>query len=90
MATVRRVVLPAIVPDLVAGTRIAFSLSLLGVLIGEMFASKRGLGFAAMNAMGLGDTKAILAIGTFLAVFAVGCNGLLLLVERWVRRLGAA
>ena len=55
-----------------------------------MFASKRGLGFAAMNAMGLGDTKAILAIGTFLAVFAVGCNGLLLLVERWVRRLGAA
>jgi NitT/TauT family transport system permease protein len=85
-----RIVLPAIVPELVAGIRIGLSLSLLGVLIGEMFASKRGLGFAAINAMGLGDIKTILAIGIFLAVFAVAANGAMLLLERSLRHKSAA
>jgi NitT/TauT family transport system permease protein len=85
IAAVRRVVMPAIIPQLVGGIRIGFSLNLLGVLIGEMFASKRGLGFAAMNAMGLGDIKTILAIGTFLAVFAVAANTGLLSLERTMR-----
>jgi len=84
-----RVILPAIVPELVAGTRIGFSLSLLGVLIGEMFASKRGLGFAAVNAMGLGDIRTILAIGTFLAVFAVVANSGMLCLERALRHRSA-
>ena len=85
-----RIVLPAIVPDLLAGIRIGLSLSLLGVLIGEMFASKRGLGFAAVNAMGLGDIKTILAIGIFLAVFAVAANSGMLLLERTLRHKSAA
>lgn len=85
VATVRRVVLPAVVPDMVAGIRIGFSLSLLGVIIGEMFASKRGLGFAAVNAMNLGDIRTILAIGVFLAAFAVVTNSGLLSVERAIR-----
>jgi NitT/TauT family transport system permease protein len=82
---VRWIVLPAIVPELVAGIRIGFSLSLLGVLIGEMFASRRGLGFAAMNAMGLGDIRTILAIGVFLAAFATVANIGLLSLERAIR-----
>jgi Binding-protein-dependent transport system inner membrane component len=80
--TVRSIVLPAILPELVAGVRIAFSLSLLGVVIGEMFASKRGLGFAVMNAMGLGDIPSIMAIGIFLAAFAVVSNVALLAIEK--------
>jgi NitT/TauT family transport system permease protein len=79
------VVLPAILPELIAGLRIGFSLSLLGVLIGEMFASKRGLGFSAVNAMNLGDIGTIMAIGVFLAGFAVLVNLLLLSLERRVR-----
>jgi NitT/TauT family transport system permease protein len=89
-ATIRRIVLPAIVPDLVTGIRIGFSLTLLGVLIGEMFAAKRGLGFAAMNAMGLGDIRTILAIGVFVAAFAIAANTLLLSVERAIRNRSAA
>jgi NitT/TauT family transport system permease protein len=85
-----KVVLPAIFPELVAGTRIGFSLSLLGVLIGEMFASKRGLGFAAVSAMGLGDIKTILAIGVFLAAFAVSANSGMLFLERTLRHKSAA
>jgi NitT/TauT family transport system permease protein len=86
---VRFVVLPAIIPELVAGIRIGFSLSLLGVLIGEMFASKRGLGFTAVNAMGLGDLDTIMAIGVFLALFAVLANGGLLSLERRIRHRSA-
>ncbi len=82
---VRTVVLPAIVPELVAGMRIGFSLSLLGVLIGEMFAARHGLGAAAMTAMGLGDIATIMAIGLFLGLVAVAGNTALLLLERAVR-----
>ena len=79
------VVLPAILPELVASLRIGFSLSILGVLIGEMFASKRGLGFAAVNAMGLGDGTRIMAIGVFLSAFAIAMNFILLEIESAIR-----
>jgi NitT/TauT family transport system permease protein len=83
LKTVQKILLPAILPDLVSAVRIGFSLSLLGVLIGEMFAAKAGLGFAAVNAIGLGDTAAITAIGLFLVIFAVSANiGLLALENR--------
>ncbi len=81
----RCVVLPAIMPELVSGVRVGFSLTLLGVLIGEMFASKRGLGFAAVNAMGLGDVPTIMAIGLFLATVAVTANIGLLSLESAAR-----
>ncbi len=85
-AAVRTIVLPAILPELLGAIRIGASLSLLGVLIGEMFAAKRGLGFAAMRAMGLGDTTTIAAIGLFLVLFAVAINTALLTIERKTRR----
>ncbi len=85
MQVVRTIILPAIVPELVAGVRIGFSLSLLGVLIGEMFAARHGLGAAAMTAMGLGDIATIMAIGLFLGLVAVAGNTALLLLERAVR-----
>lgn len=87
-SSVRHVVLPAILPELIAGVRIGYALCLLGVLIGEMFASKRGLGYAAVNAMNLGDIDTIMAIGIFLAVFAVLSNAVLLMMERMVRHRG--
>ena len=36
---------PAVAPEIITGLRVGFALTLLGVLIGEMFASQRGLGF---------------------------------------------
>ena len=90
VAAVRHVVFPAIMPELVAAVRIGFSLSLLGVLIGEMFASKRGLGYAAINAMGLGDITTIMAIGIFLAAVAIAINIGLLTIESAVRHAPTA
>jgi NitT/TauT family transport system permease protein len=83
--TALTIALPAVVPEVIAGARIGFSLTLLGVLIGEMFASQRGLGFLITRAMGLGDIATIMAIAVFLSIFAIGTNALLLQLDRLVR-----
>lgn len=80
------IALPAVLPEVMAGTRLGFSLSLLGVLIGEMFASKAGLGFMINSAMGLGDIATIMALAVFLFVFAIAANALLLAVDRSIPR----
>jgi len=76
--TASTIVLPAIMPEVLSGIRLGFSLTLLGVLIGEMFASKRGLGFLVTQAMNLGDTETIMAVAVLLTAFAVTANGLLI------------
>src|SRR5882757_3884094 len=76
--TASTIVLPAVMPEVLSGIRLGFSLTLLGVLIGEMFASKRGLGFLVSNAMNLGDTETIMAVAVLLTAFAVTANGLLI------------
>jgi NitT/TauT family transport system permease protein len=76
------VLLPAILPEVVAGVRLGFALTLLGVLIGEMFASQRGLGYMAVNAMGLGDIPTIMAVALLLTLIAVTCNSLMLMLDK--------
>jgi NitT/TauT family transport system permease protein len=82
LQTVTMVALPAILPDVLTGARLSVSLSLLGVLIGEMFASSRGLGHLVTVAMDSGDTATVLAIALLLAVFAVTVNAVLLAAGR--------
>ncbi len=78
--------LPAALPEIVAGQRVGFSLTLLGVMIGEMFASQRGIGYLIMNAIGLNDVKQIMALVLMIAVVAVGVNVALLAVDRKLSR----
>jgi NitT/TauT family transport system permease protein len=80
----RHVMLPAAIPEVVAGLRIGFSLTLLGTLIGEMFASQSGIGHMLMIAMARDDTETIMALALMLFLFATGVNLLLL---RWHHRL---
>lgn len=76
------VIWPAIQPELFAGGRLAVSLTLLGVLIGEMFASQRGLGHLAIGAMERGDMATVLAVALLLAAFAVLANVALIALYR--------
>ena len=76
------ILLPATLPEVVSGLRVGFSLTLLGVVIGEMFASKRGLGFTIMNAIGLHDVETMMAVTLLLFVFAAVSNGFLLALDR--------
>ena len=87
--TAWHILIPATLPEIFSGLRIGFSLTLLGTMLGELFASQRGLGFLLMTAIDLNDVKTILAIAVFISVFAIVCNAVLLAVDKRLHR-GAA
>jgi NitT/TauT family transport system permease protein len=59
---------------------------MLGVLIGEMFASQRGLGFLIINGINLHNVRMTTAVILVVVVFAITANGLLLALDRRMRR----
>ncbi|MFC7398126.1 ABC transporter permease [Chelatococcus sp. GCM10030263] len=79
---IARIVLPAAMPEIFAGIRIGFSLTLIGTLLGEMFASQRGLGFLLMNAIGLHNVDLIMALTFLLVVVAGASSGFLLYLNK--------
>jgi NitT/TauT family transport system permease protein len=88
--TALHVVVPAALPEIFSGLRMGFGLTLLGVLIGEMFASQRGLGFLVMRAIGLNDVPTMMAVTLLIVVFAVAVSVLLLDLDRRLHRGRAA
>lgn len=82
----RNVLLPAAIPEIFTGVRIGFSLTLIGTLLGEMFASQRGLGFLLIQAIGLHNVPMIMALTLILVVIAVAASTMLLAVDRRLRR----
>jgi NitT/TauT family transport system permease protein len=80
-----RVILPAAAPEISTGVRLGFSLTLLGVLIGEMFASQLGLGYLLTRAMNLGDSRTLMAVAVVLIAFALACNGFFTRIEKRAR-----
>jgi NitT/TauT family transport system permease protein len=80
--TILRIVLPAAMPEIFTGLRIGFSLTLIGTLLGEMFASQRGLGFLLMSAIGLHNVDLIMALTVLLAGFAGVASSILLSLNK--------
>jgi NitT/TauT family transport system permease protein len=78
------VLAPAVMPEIVTGLRVGFALTLLGVLIGEMFASQRGLGFLIINGINSHDVRMTTAVAVIVVVFAVFANGAMLALDRRV------
>ena len=79
-ATFRQIIFPAIFPSLLTGLRLGFSLVLLGVVLGEMFASRAGFGYELVEAITLHDTPRMYGIIAVLVVIAFVVNALFL---RW-------
>ena len=84
--TVMMVLFPAMLPEVISGLRIGLTVTLLGVLLAEMFAAKQGLGFLIMNAMSLLQTQEMIAVAVFLFTFAALANALLLWLEHRLHR----
>lgn len=84
---VAHILVPACLPEIVAGLRMGCALTLLGVLIGEMFASQRGLGYLIMKSINVNDAKMITAVILLLFLFAVAMSTFMLALQR---RLGHA
>lgn len=89
--TFRSIIVPASLPQIVAGLRFGFSLCFLGVVIGEMFASRAGSGYLLVKAISIADTPRMLAIIVALVVVALAVNWIFLAIEhRLARRRGKA
>jgi NitT/TauT family transport system permease protein len=86
LQTASRIMLPAALPEIVSGLRIGFSLTLLGTLIGEMFASQRGIGYMLVKAMETNDVSTVLALATLLVVLATLVSEALLSLNRRLDR----
>jgi NitT/TauT family transport system permease protein len=84
--TIMSVLFPASLPEVVSGLRIGFTVTLLGVLLAEMFAAKQGLGFLIINAMSLLQTEEMIAIAVLLFAFAAIANAVLLWMEHQLHR----
>ena len=80
--TVRFILFPAAVPETFTGLRVGFSLTLIGTVLGEMFAAQHGLGYLLMNAISLYNVDVIMSVTFLLVVFAAAVNGVLLAVDR--------
>lgn len=87
MQTLTTVMVPATVPEIVTGLRISFSITLLGVMVGEMFASKRGLGFMIMNGISVNDTATMMSVTVLIGVFAIVVNSALLALDHRLHRV---
>jgi NitT/TauT family transport system permease protein len=83
---VRIVLIPAVMPEIMTGLRLGFSLCLIGTILGEMFAARRGLGYLLMTAIGLHDVNLIMALTLLLTLFAVCASAVLLTIDRRLRR----
>jgi NitT/TauT family transport system permease protein len=79
---VRSILFPAAVPEIFTGIRVGFSLTLIGTVLGEMFAAQHGLGYLLMNAISLYNIDLIMSVTFLLVVFAASVNTVLLAIDR--------
>ena len=77
----REIVFPSTLPSVMTGLRLGFNLSFIGVILGEMAASKSGLGYALMKSEGAFYMEKIICIVVVLAVIAIAINYLYYAVE---------
>ena len=85
LATFRQVIFPSILPSLLTGLRLGFSLTLLGVILGEMFASRAGFGYELVQAITLHDMPRMYGIVAVLIVIAFAVNAAFM---RWEQAAG--
>jgi len=77
---------PFALPAIFSGLKIAITMSVIGVIIGEFISSKAGLGFYILNASSRMETAGIFAALFVLCVIGVALFGAVSLGEALVRR----
>jgi len=75
--TLLTVVLPAAMPSLFGGIKLALSYALIGVIAGEFILSGSGLGYAISYAYQSFDNRTMYGLMLFVLLVAVAANGLL-------------
>src|SRR5208282_4643856 len=80
----RRIVLPATLPYIMAGIRLAVGRAVVAMIIAEFFTAISGLGGIIINSANNFDTATMFVPIVILMVLAIGLNAFIGKVERWV------
>jgi ABC-type nitrate/sulfonate/bicarbonate transport system permease component len=92
-ATLRRLELPAALPYLLSGAKVAVAVAVIGAVFGELVGSDAGLGHAIQVGMAQLLTARVFAAVAILSAMAIALFALLSAVERlavpWARHRGA-
>jgi NitT/TauT family transport system permease protein len=80
----RRIILPATLPYIMAGIRLAVGRAVVAMVIAEFFTAISGLGAVIINSANNFDTATMFVPIIILMVMAIGLNGLIGFVERKV------
>jgi NitT/TauT family transport system permease protein len=80
------VLIPATIPEVFTGLRVGFALTLIGILLSEMFGSRSGIGFQLMKAIGLHNMDIIMSLTFMLVAFAGSVNAILLVIDHRLHR----
>jgi NitT/TauT family transport system permease protein len=75
---------PAAMPPLFAGLRIAATLAVIGVLVGELVGGNIGLGYLLAFGEGAGDTAMVFVTIILLALIGIALYGIVVAVEKRV------
>lgn len=81
-ATLRKIVIPALVPTIVTAARMAFGLTVIGLLLAGMISAKSGLGYELVNNIANVRMSRITGQVVFIVVLAVVPGLLLRALER--------
>jgi len=84
LVILRRIVLPATLPYIMAGVRLAVGRSVVAMVIAEFFTTISGLGAVIINSANNFDTATMFVPIIILMLMAVGLNSLIGFVERTV------
>lgn len=81
-----RVRFPMALPYIFSGMKIAATLSVIGIIVGEFIASQAGLGYLILFASSREETDLSLACIAILCVIGLLLYGIIALAETWVRK----
>lgn len=82
----RRLSLPQLLPALCTGMRLAMAMTLLGVLLAELYVSSLGIGFYVQIYTNALQSDALFSLVFMLALIAILLNSLVGMMERRMRR----
>lgn len=85
----RRVSLPAAVPWLLSGARVALGFALIGAIVGELIVAEQGLGLRIARASGLFDTTGVFAYLVIVAALGMLFDQGVRLVEKRLAAWGS-
>lgn len=86
MQTLLRLKIPAGLPLILAGVRVAVVLALVGAVVGEFISGGQGLGASIIAAQGMMDTTLMFALFIIITLLGMLFYQLTIIVERWLLR----